>query len=54
MHNAPVTALDLLQLLFLALELTHQIEWNWALILAPAIFWATLTGINAINKSIIK
>ena len=32
--------LDWLQLLFIYLQLTHQINWNWALVLCP--FWVTM------------
>ena len=36
--NNRVTTIDLLQLLFLYLKLTNQIDWSWFWVLSPA--WA--------------
>jgi hypothetical protein len=38
-NNTHVTSIDLLQLLFIALKLTHQIDWYWWQILTP--YWIT-------------
>ncbi len=39
--NNKVTATDLLQLLFLYLKLTNQIDWSWFWVLSP--IWITIS-----------
>lgn len=36
-----ITSIDLLQLLFVYLRLTHQISWDWKWVLFP--LWCSLT-----------